>query len=55
MEVFPCNAPWLERVAHVLRHLHLGLSKDPPVLVTQLLMLTGILVAATDFLKVFPR
>jgi hypothetical protein len=56
MEVFPCGAPWLERVAHVLRHLHLGPSSDPPVLVTQLLMISGTVVAVSDFLKVWgPR
>jgi hypothetical protein len=55
MEVFPCAAPWLERVSHVLGHLHLGLSTDPPVLVTQILMLAGLLVAVTDLLKVWPR
>jgi hypothetical protein len=56
MEVFPCNTPWLERVSHVLSHLgHLGLSTDPPVLVTQLLMLALLLVVVTDLLKVWPR
>jgi hypothetical protein len=54
MEAFPCDASWPERVAHVLRHLHLGLSQETPVLVTQLLMLAGILVALADFLKIYP-
>jgi hypothetical protein len=39
----------------VVTHLGLGLSRDPGVLVAQLLLLSALLVAVTDFLKVWPQ
>jgi hypothetical protein len=36
-------------------HLGLGLSKDPGVLVTQALLLSALLVAVTDLLKIWPQ
>jgi hypothetical protein len=53
---FPCDAPVWTRAWHVMTHLHLGLSHDPPVLVTQLAMLAGVIVALADVLKTWrPR
>jgi hypothetical protein len=53
---FPCDAPVWVRAWHVMTHLHLGLSSDPPIFVTQLAMLVGVVLAVVDVLRVWrPR
>jgi hypothetical protein len=54
---FPCGASLLKRVAYVLGHLPYSFKpcQDPLVLLTQLGMLLGVLLAVTDLLKVWPR
>jgi hypothetical protein len=54
-DTFPCEASAWRRAAHVLSHLHLGLSRDPSVLITQLALLAGTALAVADLLKVWPR
>jgi hypothetical protein len=52
---FPCKGSPLERAQYVLSHLHLAPSSDIPVLATQLVQLTTMLVLVTDLLRVWPR
>jgi hypothetical protein len=52
---FP-SATWIRHwAAHIAAYLHPRLSHDQPVLVTQLIMLLGVMVAVSDWLKVYPR
>jgi hypothetical protein len=54
-DTFPCKAPAWRRAAYVLSHLHLGLSEDLSMALTQVALLSGLVLSLVDLLKVWPR
>jgi hypothetical protein len=51
VDTFPCKASAWRRATYVLSHLHLGVSSDPSMLLTQIALLAGLTLGVVDLLR----